>query len=229
MTIAPALVETLTPRDIRRGVAWFIVAACAAVACIAATTRLASAAGWYDAGLANSDPPLVLTRGDTLWLATWAVTTVLLAIASLRPRSAARYFARGALLSCLAAVPFSCAARPLPDTRYEDGFIAWVHEHVQLDAIRNWEAARPAVATLTPVPPAQWPAELASLRPDNVVELPGKKGVSLEWGRLAAWGTSRRLFIAPGPSVAPPSDDEFIHYAWRWVDNGAYAAFQGRS
>jgi hypothetical protein len=38
---------------------------------------------------------------------------------------------------------------------------------------------------------------------------------------LAAWGTARRVFIAPDASVAPPSDDEFIHFAWRLVGTSA--------
>jgi hypothetical protein len=59
-------------------------------------------------------------------------------------------------------------------------------------------------------------AKLARLSPDNVAELPGKRGVVLEWRQLAAWGTSRRVFIAADPSIAPPSDDEYIHFAWRF-------------
>ena len=79
------------------------------------------------------------------------------------------------------------------------------------------------------VPVAEWPAVVASLSPDNLAELPGKKGVVLEWGRLAAWGTSRRVFIAADPSVAPPSDNEYIHFAWRLMGSSTYAAFQDRS
>jgi hypothetical protein len=101
--------------------------------------------------------------------------------------------------------------RPSPSSGYQ----------LQADAIRSWEASRAAVAAAMPIPAAQWPAAVATLSPDNVAELPGKRGVGLEWGQLAAWGTSRRVFIAADPSIAPPSEDEYIHFAWRSIGLGA--------
>jgi hypothetical protein len=225
-TVAPAPAETVRLRPVRL---WFIACSIAAVGCAAATARLSSASAAYDAGAANLNPPFILTAGEVRWLVAWGVSAVVLIAASFMRRSAARHFARRALLVCIAAVPLSCEWRPSPETRYEDGFLDWARSHVEADPIRNWEASRAAVAAAPPIPAAQWPAAVASLSPDNVTELPGKRGLVLEWGQLAAWGTSRRVFIAADPSIAPPSEDEYIHFAWRLTGSGAYAAFQDRS
>lgn len=225
-TIAPAPAEAVRPGLV---MLWFIACCIAAVGCAAATARLSSASAAHETGAANRNPPFILTAGEMRWLVAWAVAAIVLIAASVMRRSAARYFARGALLVCVATVPLSCEWRPSTETRYEDGFLDWARSHIEADVVRKWVLSRAAVLAPTPVPAAQWPVEVASLSPDNVTELAGKRGLLLEWGQLAAWGTSRRVFIAADPLFAPPSEDENIHFAWRLMGSGAYAAFQDRS
>ena len=151
-----------------------------------------------------------------------------LAITAFFARSAARHFARGALVVCLAAAPLTCASRPDPDARYMDGFEIWAGTHISEDAIRKWQSTRAPLSASAVLAPAQQPAEIVSLRPDTVTELAMNRGVVLEWGRLAAWGTSRRVFVAADDTTAPPTADEYVHFLWKMIAPGVYVAVQDR-
>lgn len=196
---------------------WTVLALLAGILCISAWFIVASSVDAYQAGRRNEWYfPLPL-----LWLLGWLAGMILLIVTATAGRGAGRLMARGALVTCIAALPVGCYVRDLPHERHQTGFVHWVALDVNDAAIHQWSTTLPPVATDTPVPPAQWPAAVVALAPANVEQVPG--GVVLQWGRLSTWGTSRKVFIADDDTKAPPPD---LHHFWRQVREGVYAAVQ---
>jgi hypothetical protein len=205
---------------------WGALAALATVASVAGLVIVNSGVSAYQAGRTNADEPFIFTRSDVLWLAAWLVGSLFLLVTTVARRGAVRFFALGGLLAGVTVLPVSCATRELPSQRYTNGFVEWTAARVDERAIRAWAAALPPVTALTAVPAAQWPREINTLAPAAVEQQPGARGVTIQWGRLAAWGTSRKVFIASDPNDASPPRD--AHHAWTQVSPGLYAAVQER-
>jgi hypothetical protein len=198
----------------------------AAGVAIAVAGRFATAAGAYEAGVRNADPPFILSRSDIIGLAAWGAALALLVFVAVRRRSSARHFARGALFACLAAVPLTCLRREFPSNAYTEGFCQWAATNVPADAVRKWAASRASVTKAATIASAQWPREIAGVSPDTVTELPDNRGLVLEWGRLSTWGTSRRVFVARDDTIPPPTTDEYWLFDWDMISPSVYAAFQ---
>jgi len=216
-----------TPRG--SDIAWGVIACLAAVVGTSGIITVNSGVSSYRAGLANRDEPFIFAPSDTAWLIAWLISTALLVfILAAKRRGPVRWLALGALITQAAVVPVSCQTRALPPERYQAGFCEWAQANVNNgDTIRAWAATLPPVTTPTPIPSSQWPASIASLAPVAVEQQPGGRGVTLQWGVLAAWGTSRKVFIASDPANHPPPDDPL--HPWTPVHPGVYAGAQIRS
>lgn len=202
--------------------------ACALVAGIANVSSvilLSRGIGWFRAGAKNIDPPLLFTAFDVGLLTAWAASCVVLAAAVWFGNGPVRRIVLGCVVVCASALPTGCITHVPFEQRYEDGFCLWANERVPWDILREWNAALPAASTPAAIPAAQWPPELVRLAPANVTQLPKGQGVVMEWGRLATWGTSRRVVVCSSPTIAPPRDE---HHFWRQIAFGVYAAFQDR-
>jgi|GEM_PF-6994135 len=210
----------------RRGVLWL-----AAVLWVVGGSTLAVALGGsldYRAGLRNSSGGFatltVALPIAAIWLACCFGQVALLAYFLARPtRSGTRFVAGVLCLLTFAWGPIIGLLRVLPGDSYVLGFGRWTQADVDARAIRAWCAAQPPVTVATPVPAAAWPPSIASLAPAGVVLLPGNAGVVLEWGRLAAWGDSRKVCILATPATAPPAE---YHYQWVSVAPGIHVAQQ---
>jgi hypothetical protein len=177
------------------------------------------------AGARNASVPFAIAWPDAVAGLLWLASGVYLVRVALAGRGAARHVALGGLAACLAAVPASCQTAASGHDRYEQGFATWAATKVDAGAIRGWVAGLPAVPAATAVPTDQWPPAVAGLAPGNVEQLPHGRGVVLQWGTLATWGTSRRVFVAGRPTGVPPPEDD--DHPWRLVQEGVYAATQG--
>lgn len=119
---------------------------------------------------------------------------------------------------------FSCVAGHFLSLggTYDEGFAQWTGTQIDDNAIRSWAASLPAVTTPTAVPRATQPPSIRVHAPAAVEQHPGQ-GVVLQWGVLASWGTSRKVFIAPDARVTPPADP--LH-PWTSIRPGLWMAVQ---
>lgn len=214
------------PAPLSRGSTLLIVgiAAIATVMAIASTVWLSQGTFIFQCGRANSDPPFILAEGEGILLIIWmASITVLVCGSFWRMRRLGQRAFRATLFLCVASTPVACAYRKLPPESYIAGFSEWAIRNVNINAIQNWQASLPPATTKTTVPPSRWPEEVSSLIPATVEQMPNEQGISLQWGRLATWGTSRKVFVAPDTNTAPPADD--LH-PWVQVAPTLYVALQ---
>jgi hypothetical protein len=119
--------------------------------------------------------------------------------------------------------PIMCGLRPLPGDSYTRGLVDWAQRNVATAPIRQWHTTLTPVAAPVAVPAASWPPQVAALRPAAVEQLPGNGGIVLQWGKLATWGTSRKLCIGPNDAAQPPDD---IHHVWTQAAPGVFVSLQ---
>lgn len=223
---APPLAQ-LAERDASRvGSVWKLAVVTAAIANILAMLVLASGTIVEGIGARNETPPFLMSGSEAMLMLLWLASGIALIMGATIGRGTSRFVARGAMLVCAAALPVSCSNRPLPHESYTRGLVRWTATHVDAEAIRQWHASLMPATQPAPVPAAQWPPAITALTPTAVEQLPNGQGIALQWGVLASWGTSRKVFVAGGPDSAPPDD---VHHFWMHVRSGVYAAFQDRN
>lgn len=186
---------------------------------VAATITLGSGASAIRAGEMNATPPFIFAAADVAWLATWVLCIGTLVTVCARAHGNIRWLAAGGLIAVLTATPVSCAHRRYPDDAYLTGFSTWTRTHVNVSAVRQWQASLSPTATPLTIPPAQYPPAISTLSPDIVEQYP--TGITLQWGRQATWSSSRKVFVGAADASAPPVDP---FHAWQQVLPGLYAA-----
>ena len=109
--------------------------------------------------------------------------------------------------------------------QYQRGFLDWTKQKVNTSAILQWHATQPVSPVAVVVPPANWPAPIASLAPApaSVDLLPNAGGVMISWGRYGTWGDARRVFITADPAATPPDPES---YDWTVLTPGVHAGVQ---
>lgn len=181
----------------------------------------------YRLGLTNSGGPAdgffravpLATTWVVLALAQFGALAVFL---SRRPRPRAVWLVIA--VSVAAIGPVNCVTGRILQLggTYEDGFGEWVRTHIDDNSIRSWAANQPAVTAPVVVPSSAWPTSISACRPAGVEQHPGN-GIVVQWGVLASWGTSRKVFVAPDALAAPPAD---ALHPWILVRPGLWMGVQ---
>ncbi len=193
----------------------------------------------YFAGAANRDRESTFML---VWLAGLAVAVTavvtLIALIALHYERKPPLAGHAGAAACVLVLLGSAAWIFSPSTvdAYDKGFADWVKNHVDEKAILAWHGALPPSATTsvqvlhafdppapTETPPADWPPEIASLKPKRVNRL--ANGVMLEWGSFATWGHSRRAFISTD-DVDPTPTEPNKHFSYAPLRPSLWAAVQ---
>jgi hypothetical protein len=185
----------------------------------------------YRAGLRN-DAPLVLGRSAVLAMALGLLCTSVLLVRSLglwRLRDRRAVAATALLALTLLVWPALCGVRESPDDAYLRGLAQWTRDRTDVPGLRQWIATLPTTGPWNMprawyLSPEGYPPQIAAMNPANVQQFAAGRGVMVEWGTLASWGTSRKLFVGPDDLSAPPNDD--FQYTWIKAGPGLYAGLQ---
>lgn len=206
---------------------WLIVLVVLAAISLLVQVRLLSSSFSYRLGLTNSGGPGDGTLGAVPLMFAWVLLAVgqyvaMVVFVTRRPKP--HVALRLAAVAIAAATTLSCVVGQVvrPRGTYEDGFAVWVRTHIDDNAIRAWAANQPAVTAPAVIPVSGQPVSISAHRPDAVEQQPGQ-GIVLQWGVVASWGTSRKVFIAPDTQTAPPKDD---FHPWVLVRPGLWMGVQ---
>ena len=162
----------------------------------------------YRLGRSNAggigDVPVAILPGLAILLLLAFIHLIIASYASTRPEDRRRSFAILGLFALSSLVVYAAVPHG-----YQPGFERWVSTNVAEKPIAAWATTLPAVDKETPIDVEMLPSPVRVLEPAAAVQHPD--GIVIQWGILATWGTSRKVFVGHSATSMPPDDP---HHQW---------------